>query len=425
VRFVGALSWFWIIRDYDAEAAEWAGQAVRLAGEKPPPGQTDAYTIATMVSMISQVAAKPGNQARRAEQPQQPSQPQQPQEFLGELARLSAAADASHPVLAAAAPVLAVLLEGPVAVRRNLQAAGEHPDPWVRAARRVLAGHLAIHEGDIDSAARDLTEGYSLFSEVGDRLGLMISLSGLADVAIARGRASDAVRALEEGRGYLSEGLGNNWSQTMRIPLGRARARAGDMDGARADLEEGVRFAEQIGESDDAARGYIELAELARHDGDLAAARSMLQQAVEITERHVRPDMPAVAATAFSRLGCVAEQEGDLEAAAALHRRALAALAGIATPMLPVNPPLAWVVEGIAALAAARGEHARAAELLGLAHTLHGFSDASSLEVTRAQAAIDAALDSADACAAYDRGRKLGRADALALVPDRVYTRLR
>jgi hypothetical protein len=136
-----------------------------------------------------------------------------------------------------------------------------------------------------------------------------------------------------------------------------------------------------------------------------------------MTERHTRPDMPAVAATAFTKLGSLAEQEGDLETAATLQRSALSALAGITTPMLAVNPTLATVVEGIAALAAARGEHATAAELLGLAHTLHGFSDSASLEVTRAQAAIDAAVDSSEAEAAYARGRQLGRADALALVP--------
>ena len=85
--------------------------------------------------------------------------------------------------------------------------------------------------------------------------------------------------------------------------------------------------------------------------------------------------------------------------------------------MLPSNPTMALVVEGIAALAAARGEHVRAAELLGLAHRLQGFRNAASLEAERAQAAIDAALSSADAEAAYARGQAMGRAEALALNP--------
>jgi hypothetical protein len=78
-------------------------------------------------------------------------------------------------------------------------------------------------------------------------------------------------------------------------------------------------------------------------------------------------------------------------------------------------------VDAIAALAAARAEHARAAELLGLAHTLQGFSDAWSLEVARATAAAKTALGDAGFEAAYARGRGRGRdsarADALALRP--------
>jgi predicted ATPase/DNA-binding SARP family transcriptional activator len=411
LRFVGALAWFWITRDYDAEAAEWAGRALQLAGDSPPPGLADAFTIATMVNMISGVTAKHGVELA------EPGQAVPPQDVFGVLERLSVPPDTCHPLLAAAAPMLAGLRDGSDTVRRNLQQARDHPDPWVRAARRALAGHLADNDGDIESAAEDLTEAYSLFTELGDRWGLIVSLAGLADVAIARGQAGEAVQLLEEARGYASEGLATNWGQTMRVAIGRARARAGDIDGARGDLEQGVRFAKLIGEFDDAAAGYVELAEIARGEGDLAGAHGLLLQAAQIAEQHPQPAMPAVAATALSRLGCVAEQEGDLVTAASLQQRALSTLGGITTPMLPLNRMLAVVVEGIAALSAARGEHPRAAELLGLAHTLHGFCDDGSIEVARTKAAIGAALDGADAEAAYARGRKLGPADALTLTP--------
>jgi hypothetical protein len=87
--------------------------------------------------------------------------------------------------------------------------------------------------------------------------------------------------------------------------------------------------------------------------------------------------------------------------------------------ILPINRTLAGVVDAIAALAAARGEHARAAELLGLAHALQGFSDAWSLEVARATTAARAALGDAEFEAAYARGRASdgARAKALALRP--------
>jgi hypothetical protein len=119
----------------------------------------------------------------------------------------------------------------------------------------------------------------------------------------------------------------------------------------------------------------------------------------------------------FSKLGCLTEQAADLVAAARWHGRAIGTLRTGLAAMLPSNPTLALVVEGIAALAAAQGEHVRAAELLGLAHRLQGFRNAASLEVERAQAAIDAALSRADAGAAYARGQTMSRAEALELNP--------
>ena len=38
LRFVRALAWFWLLRDYDAEASEWAATAAALVGDTPPEG---------------------------------------------------------------------------------------------------------------------------------------------------------------------------------------------------------------------------------------------------------------------------------------------------------------------------------------------------------------------------------------------------
>ncbi len=403
LRFVRSLAWFWIARDYDAEAADWAAEVLRLAGDTPPDGLADAHALCQIVAAVSRAVAESSGD---------------PRPLLDVLSQIRLAADIEHPLLALVAPMLAIIGGDSAAARQRLQAVAQHPDPWVRAARCALAGHLAIHDGDIESAAGELAAGYAMFQEVGDRWGLIWCLIGVADVAIAHSSPAEAVRALEEARGYATSGLAGNLGATMRIPLGQARARAGDADGARGDLEEGVRSAERIGELDDAAAGYVQLADMARRDGDLAGARDLLQRALAITEpRNRRPDMWTVAATTMSKLGCLAEQEGDLAAAAGWHERAIGVLAEPMATILPNNRALAGVVDGIAALAAARGEHGRAAELLGLAHALQGFSDTGSLEVARAKAAAGAALSDADFEAAYARGRGLGRADALALAP--------
>jgi predicted ATPase/DNA-binding SARP family transcriptional activator len=403
LRFVRSLIWFWIMRDYDTEAGEWAAQAIRLAGDTPPDGLADAHAICTIIVMISRAVADPAGA---------------PPQLPDVLSQLTLPAHTEHPLLALAAPMLAVLGGDRDRANQGLQAVAQNPDPWVRAARQALVGHLAINDGDIEAAVSELTDGYARFRELGDRFGLITCLTGLAEVAIARGGPDEAVRALEEARGYAAEGLAGHLGETMRVPLGRARALAGDIAGARADLEEGVRSAEKLGELDDAASGYVQLSEIARRAGDLAGARDLLCRALDIVEsRQRRPDISAVAATTFSKLGSLAEQDGDLAAAAEWHQRALDVLAEGVVVFLPSNSTLAVVVEGIAALAAARGEPARAAELLGLAHTLQGFRNAASLEVARATAATDAALTGADAQAAYTSGRRMGRAEALVLTP--------
>jgi len=261
--------------------------------------------------------------------------------------------------------------------------------------------------------------GYAAFTEIGDRWAIAVSLGGQAQVAMARDDPAAAVRLIEAAREHASAvSLGGNWVEMMSIPLGHARAVSGDLGGARADLERGVGFAERLGEHDDQASGYVELSEVARRDGDLAAARGLLDRALEVIgPRAGELQMHGVTATAYTKAGCVAEQQGDLAAAADWHARALAVLSDARFVIFPNNPTLAAIVEGIAALAAARGEHARAAELLGLAHALQGFCNLRSLETGRAAAAATAALGAAAFDAAYARGRLLLRDDALALIP--------
>jgi predicted ATPase/DNA-binding SARP family transcriptional activator len=401
LRFVQALTWFWITRDYDTEATEWAAEILPLAGDAPP-GLEDAHAICKIIATMGRSRDDVSGDVAQ---------------FKDALAELTPPEGAKHPLLTLATPMLAVLSGDSDGARRGLEAVADHPDPWVRAAQRGLGGHLAINDGEIDRGAGDLAQGYDMFRDLGDRWGQMICLTGLAEVAIAQGRPAEAVRVLEESRSLANEGLAANWSQTIRVPLGRARALAGDVVGARADLERGVVDAERLGEFDDAASGYVALAEMARTAGDLAAAREQLELALQvINPRLQRPDMFSVATIAYSRMGCIAEQESDLDQAAEWHRRALGALTS-SFVLISSGVPIAVAVEGIAALAATRGEHVRAAELLGLAHTAAGFSDPFSLEVKRVKAAAEAVLGRADFDAAYARGRAMTREDALSLTP--------
>ena len=185
LRFVQALTWFWITRDYDTEAAEWAAEILPLAGDTPPPGLEEAYAICKIIATMGHSRDDmPGDVAQ----------------FKEALAELTPPEGAKHPLLTLATPMLAVLRGDPDGARRGLEAVADHPDPWVRAAQRALGGHLALNDGEIDRGAGELAQGYDMFRDLGDRWGQMICLGGLAEVAMARGHPAEAVRALEESR---------------------------------------------------------------------------------------------------------------------------------------------------------------------------------------------------------------------------------
>jgi predicted ATPase/DNA-binding SARP family transcriptional activator len=413
LRLVASLMWYWVMLDFDAEGGSWAKEIREIVGPTAPPGLLDEYAIGEFAAAVGGVT----NQNARSPAFQGPDGVELLQQALqGAAAHVSA--DSAHPVLALA-PALAAMFSGDHAgARHGMDELVRHRDPWVRAAGLALGGHLAMNDGEVDTAARYFAQGYDSFQSIGDRWGLIVVLGGQAEVAMARDDPAAAVRALEEAHRYAMEGRATHWGEMHLIPLGRARAAAGDLAGGRADLERGIRAARQFGENDDEINGLVELSELARRDGDLDQARQLLERARATAEpQTARLDIRLAAIKAFGKLGCLAEQEGQLDEAVDWQRQALTLVAenldGIMP--IPVNVILAGVVEGCAALAAAQGEPARGAELLGLAHTLHGYRDVASFEVTRTIATVTAAIGPDEFAAAYQRGRALTQADALSL----------
>jgi predicted ATPase/DNA-binding SARP family transcriptional activator len=402
LRLVGALAWFWILRDYEAEAGQWAVEVWRIAGDRPPPGAEDAYLICGFTAAMVTEMTRDGGP---------------------DLDRLRAAVDATaaetegveHPALVLCRPLAAIFAGDVTGARRELDVLGGHRDPWTRTARRVFLAYLNLNDGDADEASADARAAYEGFRELGDRWGILIALASSAEVELARGLPEKALRTSEEAYGHAAEGVSPDQRAIMTVQIGRARAMLGDLDRARADIELGVTAAERINDISDAANGVVWLSEIARREGDLGRARAELERALALIEpKRGRVDLGTAVSTAFSKRGCVAEQEGDLVAAARWHERAIHAIDGIVA--LPINRLLGTLVQGFAALAAAEGDHVRAAELLGGAHTLQGIPDPWSLEIERATATALGALGREAFDEAYERGRRTPRAEVLARV---------
>ncbi|MFA1547807.1 BTAD domain-containing putative transcriptional regulator [Actinomadura chokoriensis] len=391
LRLVAALVWFWVLHDMESEAGGWAIAVHDLAGGTPPPGLEEEYALCVVSSrLVCEMSKESG------------PTPETLRATVDDIVAV-VPEPPMHPVLALAKAASSIFNGDMAEVRRRLRGIQDHPDPWVRAIARVILGHLGINTGDIGEAATEAADGYARFRELGDRFGMIIALSGMTQVALARGELAEAVRLGEEAYGYATTGVSPEQGAAILTQLARARARQGDVAQAREDLERAMAQTERIGEFADAAGASLLLCELALQEGDRGAARAHAERArAWVESREHRPDFAQYARRTHSRFGCFAEEDGDLDEA---RRRHTDAFRDLHKDALMGNPTVASLVEGLAAYAAARGSFVRAAELLGTAHNLHGYQDTSCYEVRRTLAAATRALGDAAFNAAYERGR--------------------
>src|SRR6185437_13337376 len=135
LRFVGALTWFWVTRDYDSEAGEWATAVRELAGDTAPEGLPDAYAICELVYQLTRL------------QPEFPDPPRVA-EIVARIGPLIAGT--SHPMLALVGPMAAVLSGQPEDAR------GPWPS-WATAPIRGCAPRTCCSAGTWPSTMATLT----------------------------------------------------------------------------------------------------------------------------------------------------------------------------------------------------------------------------------------------------------------------------
>ncbi|MFI6500778.1 BTAD domain-containing putative transcriptional regulator [Nonomuraea typhae] len=380
LRLCGALNWYWWMCGYRMESAQWAEQALALAGPTPPPGLAEAYAacrFAVGVTMFGRVVVdRPLMEKLSAD--------------MDRVVGLAAAEGPLHPMLRIARAVMALLAGREEDAYELLDSYAGGEDLWLASSALMIRGPRATEES--------LERAVAGFRKIGDRWGLSEALLSLAAMRATAGRPAGELYT--EVRSLTSAWISANESVSTLTRLALIRARGGDLEGAAADL---VRARLGVSaEINPEVLLQLQFGEalVAYHRGDHPAALAAFEKAIEGV-REAMP-IPQLTASVRTQYGRALVASGDRRKGLAQHREALETVRS--APDLPV---LGSVFCGFALAALAGGAPETAAVLFGAA------ADESGPDVAAGTAAARDALGE-------DRYAAL-HAEGAALTPEELY----
>jgi predicted ATPase/DNA-binding SARP family transcriptional activator len=385
VRLAAALGWYWTMSGNHAEAAGWLRETLALPGADDTecvPRNALATADDTGRVPRNALAAAFGHDAMHHFAIQDFERGQRSAARAAELA-----GDAPHPAVSL---VLALL-------RQQEQSSAqfgdliEHPDPWLAANGHLYRGFAAEVSGDAQAAAMHFAAARDGFAAVGDGWGLAAAVRHLGSGLGLGGDHAAAIAAIDQAIAFAEAVGAADDAAWMRTERGMIRLRAGDLAGARDDLD-GAAAGHAARSAMVLAFADAGLGEISRHTGDpdraralLTAARRRLDETTGVPSRIRLLPLTGLARLAVS-CGELSEARGFLAEA---FRLALTA----EPPLIQDRPSIAAETEALAELALAVGRPADAARLLGYAAAVRGTPDLGNPDVSRAEATARAALD--------------------------------
>jgi predicted ATPase/DNA-binding SARP family transcriptional activator len=392
VRYVAALGWYWFLRGRRAEGEQLAGEAVAVPGEGPAHARALAYMYWLLGAFSNSDGAPMDKVALRA--------------------RLSTALETAGPVdrddlhpMLRIAPMGLRIFDGRIEeALAELEVLRSARDPWLRAAGHTVRGHALINLGRVEGIEEVFATALAAFRDLGERWGLSLTLTGMAEIALWKGEPLVAKSYIEEALGYSVDFGSHDDSSFLRIRLAHAYTAIGDDARARAELDVAMRGAQRRGAPEDLAYVAFTRGELARRDGDLAAARRHLEGAIA---RIAVNGPPQFGAMINSQLGFLHVLEGDLSAALTRHTEALRLALFVHDA-----PIIGQTLVGFADLALRSGDAEKAATLLGAAIAVRGIEDKSMPDPPRIEREARAAIDDARFEDAFAAGRAMNAESA-------------
>ncbi len=226
-----------------------------------------------------------------------------------------------------------------------------------------LLGMIAEWRSSFVVASARTEESLELFKEAGDNEGIAWSLANLANIASLQGEYARAI-SLQEDALVLFKALGNIEGIALLL-CGLARVlfiSKGDSARVHTLLEESLALCRKVGHKDGLVWALNLLGEVFLQQGDAIEARALLEENVALSREIGHRQGTAQSLTL---LGRVAASQGDYAAAHTLFEESFEV-----TKKLGDKLYLASNLEGLAVVAVAQGEPLRAARLWGAAEAL-------------------------------------------------------
>ncbi|MFC9892838.1 BTAD domain-containing putative transcriptional regulator [Nocardia sp. NPDC127579] len=386
-RLVTELFWYWGIRGMTTQFETFLAQVLAAADRLP--GRTRAA-----LRLIRLMAGLPQSDSAAT---------------LDLIAECEAAGALDfHPALLMFAAQLAYPGGATELGDRLLERARSAPDPWVRASAEWMHDYVHTEQGDLATGAQARTAALRGFEAVGDRWGIGMALLAVGRVHSLRGESAEAIAVFERGVVLSAELGGEADIFQNRTQLIAERMRAGDLSGARSDIEAIRHRARDRGYRRLAAEILFSVAELHRRAGDLAAAARAVDDLEACADRLQLPGEMAADLIAGARMA-IRLAAGDAQAARALLPRTVAGLTAWG-----ISAGIAHAAELLAELLLIEADPRAAAAALGLSTSIRGAFDLGDPHLTALVADLTVRLGPDEYNRVYRDTAALPRTDALA-----------
>ncbi|WP_236796361.1 BTAD domain-containing putative transcriptional regulator [Amycolatopsis sp. GM8] len=390
-RFIRALTWYWVIRGFQDQPAEFFADVLRFAGRIPE----DLHAAFSLLHALFRAAPMTGPMPNL-------------REVVDECVRTEVWK--RYPPLSLAIPMLAFLARDPELAEREMRRALGNPDPWARSCAQWVRAFVLDDRGDLDGAEQAREVALAGFRQAGDRWGMGMTLAMRAGALSLRGRHTEAIAGYLQGLELARElDSGDDVVQQLSR-LAAERMRSGDWPGAWRDIREAQAIAEAGDRLEDRAVVRFTLIDLARRSGDLEEAHRELDWMISVSDRLPFPMMMADEWVAQFR-AAVAVSEGDLAFARA-HLPTAIWLSSERRDM----PDIANAAQVGALLLGAEGQWERAAWTLGVSKALRGAFDQGDPELAELIARLKERLGETEYESAYRAGAELSKDDAITAV---------